>query len=211
MLNKTSSYICGRWYFPVLLFREGLLTLKYRASFITLLRFWTSLPTMLKLSTLMLWPVVLKWSNMGEGAFWCSLNLSPNALEDSYIFLITLHHTTFVTIDDPTLLQHRIFVLWGHQEVFDGCTSSKVNLNPIVIALHFLHSHSAPCSMVHWCRVSGCCSAEWYLDCSFSFELGCSSSSSLYSRTIWGNYSSSVFVINVLPPAAATGYWNIWS
>ena len=26
-------------------------------------------------------------------------------------------------MDDPTLLHHRIYVLWGHQEVFNGCTS----------------------------------------------------------------------------------------
>ena len=86
MLNRTSSHICGRWYLPTFLLRDGLLTLMYRAYFITLLRFWSFLPTMLKFSTLMLWPVVLKWSNMGEGAFWCSLNLSPKVLEDSPIY-----------------------------------------------------------------------------------------------------------------------------
>ena len=59
-----------------------------------------------------------------EPLFKCSIGLS-------YIFLITLHSATFVTVDDPILLQHRIFVLWGHQEVFDGCASSEVNWNPI--------------------------------------------------------------------------------
>ena len=109
----------------------------------------------------------------------------------SYILLITLHPTTFVTVDDPTLLQHRIFVLWGHQEVFDGCASSEVNLNPIV--------------------VTGWCSAEWYFDCSFSFGLVCSSSSSSYSMPIWGIYSSSVLLTDVLLLAVATVCWNIWS
>ena len=73
MLNRTSSHICGRWYLPMFLFRDGLLTLMYRTSFIALLRFWSSLPTMLKLSILMLWPVVLKWSNMGKPEIWESL------------------------------------------------------------------------------------------------------------------------------------------
>ena len=59
MLNRTSSHMCGRWYLPIFLFRDGLLTLIIRASLIALLRFWSSLPTMLKLSTLMLWPVLL--------------------------------------------------------------------------------------------------------------------------------------------------------
>ena len=39
MLNRTSSHICGRWYLPTFLLRDGLLTLMYRASFIALLRF----------------------------------------------------------------------------------------------------------------------------------------------------------------------------
>ena len=45
MLNRTSSQMCGRWYLPIFLFRDGLLTLIYRASLIVLIRFWSSLPT----------------------------------------------------------------------------------------------------------------------------------------------------------------------
>ena len=84
---------------------------------------------------------------MREGAFWCSLNLSPKVLEDSYIFLITCHHATFVTVDDPTLLHHRIFVLGGHQEVFDGGTSFEVYLYTIVAAF-FLNTFTQP--LVIW-------------------------------------------------------------
>ena len=50
VLNRTSSQIWGRWYLPIFLLRGGLLTLIYNASFIVLLRFWSSLPTILKLS-----------------------------------------------------------------------------------------------------------------------------------------------------------------
>ena len=49
----------------------------------------------------------------------------------SYIFLITLQPSIFVTIDDPTLLLHRIFILGGHQEVFDGGTSFEIYLYTI--------------------------------------------------------------------------------
>ena len=56
---RTSSHLSGRWYLPIFLFRDGLLTLIYRASLMFLMRFWSSLPTMLKLSMLMLWPVML--------------------------------------------------------------------------------------------------------------------------------------------------------
>ena len=50
VLNRTSSHMCGRWNLPIFLLRDGLLTLIYSASFIALLRFWSSLPTMLKFS-----------------------------------------------------------------------------------------------------------------------------------------------------------------
>ena len=49
VLNRTSSHTCGRWYLPIFLLRDGSLTLMYRVSLIVLIRFWSSLPTMLKL------------------------------------------------------------------------------------------------------------------------------------------------------------------
>ena len=52
LLHRTSSHMWGRWYLPMFLFRDGLLTLIYKASFMVLMRFWSSLPTMLKLSML---------------------------------------------------------------------------------------------------------------------------------------------------------------
>ena len=48
VLNRTSSQTCGRWYLPTFLFRDGSLTLMYRASLIVLIRFRSPLPTMLK-------------------------------------------------------------------------------------------------------------------------------------------------------------------
>ena len=62
VLNRTSFQMWGRWYLPMFLLRDGLLTLMYSASFIALLRFWSSLPTILKLSVVTWWPVLLLWS-----------------------------------------------------------------------------------------------------------------------------------------------------
>ena len=67
VLNRTSSQTCGRWYLPTFLLRDGSLTLMYRASFIVLIWFKSSLPKMLKLLMVTLWPVMLPWSYMGEG------------------------------------------------------------------------------------------------------------------------------------------------
>ena len=48
VLNRTSCHMCGRWHLPMFLLRDGLLTLMYKASLIDLMRFWSSLPTILK-------------------------------------------------------------------------------------------------------------------------------------------------------------------
>ena len=111
MLIRTSSLIWGRWYFPMFLFRNILLALMYNASLMVLMRFWSSLPTMLKLSVVVVWPVVLKWSYIGEEAFRCFLNLSPNVLDDSNIFFITILPVTFISVNDPTLLDDEILSL----------------------------------------------------------------------------------------------------
>ena len=83
---KTSSHICHIWYLPIFLFRHGSLILMNRASFIALVRFWFSLPIIVKLLMVTLWPEMLPWSWMGEGDFWCSLNLSAKVLADSPMY-----------------------------------------------------------------------------------------------------------------------------
>ena len=86
MLNRTSSQTCARWYLPIFLFRDGLLTLMCRTSLMVLMRFQSSLPTILKLLMVTVWPEVLEWSCIGEGAFRCSLNLSSKFLADSQMY-----------------------------------------------------------------------------------------------------------------------------
>ena len=86
MLSRTLSHMCGRWYFPIFLFRDGLFTLMYRASFMVLMRFWSSFPSMEKLSILTAWPEMLRWLCMGDQALRCSLNLSSKFLAASPIY-----------------------------------------------------------------------------------------------------------------------------
>ena len=46
VLNRTSSQICGRRYLPMFLFRDGLLTLIYRTSFMFICPFkWNTFPS----------------------------------------------------------------------------------------------------------------------------------------------------------------------
>ena len=49
--TNTSSHISDCWYLPMFLFMDGSLTLMKIHSLIDLTRFYSSLPTMLKLST----------------------------------------------------------------------------------------------------------------------------------------------------------------
>ena len=56
VLTRTSSQTCGRWYLPTFLLRDGSLTLMYRASFIVLIWFKSSLPIILNLNLTMAFP-----------------------------------------------------------------------------------------------------------------------------------------------------------
>ena len=49
-LTSTSSQMCGSWYLPIFLFRDGSLTVISISSLINLVILWSPLPTMLKLS-----------------------------------------------------------------------------------------------------------------------------------------------------------------
>ena len=132
---RTPSHMWGRWYLPMFLFRVGSLTLMNRASLFALVRFWSSLPTIVKLLMLMLWPVVLQWSNIGEGAFWCSLKpFCKISSRFSIVFFLTPMFTALVSVYDSTFVCDKIFVLGSHEEAFDGLSSFKVKLYPKFVA-----------------------------------------------------------------------------
>ena len=86
MVNNILSQMCGRLYFPIFLLRVGLFTLMYMDSLMALARLLSSLPIILKLSKVVSWPLLLCCRNIGDGAFRCSLYLSPNVFTDSPIY-----------------------------------------------------------------------------------------------------------------------------
>ena len=104
LLIRTSSQMCGRWYLPMFLLRDGLLTLMYIDSLISLERLCSSLPTILKLFNVMLWPDMLQWSWIGEGGlqmFFVYLSKCSSCL--TYVLLITFQPLTFISVDNATL------------------------------------------------------------------------------------------------------------
>ena len=58
-ITNTSSHICGSWYLPIFLFREGSFILINIASLMVLAMLWSLLPTILKLVRDTSWPVML--------------------------------------------------------------------------------------------------------------------------------------------------------
>ena len=85
-MTITPSHIWGRLYLPMFLFRVGLLTLMYMDSLIVLTKPFFSLHTMLKLSIVVWWPVVVWYLCIGKGAFRCCFYLSPSVLADSVMY-----------------------------------------------------------------------------------------------------------------------------
>ena len=123
LLIRTSSHMWGRWYLPMFLFRDGLLTLMNIDSLISLERFCSSLPTMLKLSSVVEWPVVLLWSWIGEGTFRCSLNLSPNVLAVSPIYSSSHSKLSHLNL----YIMPLFFVMWS---LSFGATNSSFMVFP---------------------------------------------------------------------------------
>ena len=117
LLTRTSSHMWARWYLPIFLFRDGLLTLIYIDSLINLERFCSSLPTILKLLSVVEWPVMLLWSYIGEGAFRCSFNLSPKCSSClPYVLLITFQPVTSISVNYNTFCGDMIFVFGCHNQ-----------------------------------------------------------------------------------------------
>ena len=78
---------------------------------------------------------MVKYGGRGLLVFFEPLTKSSRGL--SYIFIFTLHPSTFITVDDPTLLHHGVFIFGVHQEVLDGSPSLEEHLHTIVTAFIF--------------------------------------------------------------------------
>ena len=61
--------------------------------------------------------------------FFVSFTKGPGGFP--YVFIITAKVPTLIPIDGITLVDHRVFVLWGDQEVFDGAATFEVSLDAI--------------------------------------------------------------------------------
>ena len=124
LLNRASSQIFSSCYLPMFLFRDKSFTLMNTASLIVLVKFCDSLPTVLKFSTWVWWPVML--------ILRCFLNVSPKVLADSPWYSSsqsTLSHLyLFIT---PLILNYGVLVFGGYK-VLEDIASYEVYLDPML-------------------------------------------------------------------------------
>ena len=124
----------GRWYLPLFLFRDGSLTLISIASLIALVRFWSSLPTMVNLLMLIFDLRCYNGQILGKGGFWCSLNLSAKVLPDSPMYSsphpCSLHWYLYIT---PLLLLMGSLSLGAIRRLLMVCPPLKCTCTPYLL------------------------------------------------------------------------------
>ena len=100
-------------------FNLGLFTLMKIDSMMFLACPWSSLPIMLKLPSVMVWPVCCKCLWMGEGCLRCSFLLSLRVLAVSPIYSSSqLRWVALVAVYDSTFIVLGVLVLRLHDYLF---------------------------------------------------------------------------------------------
>ena len=125
-------------------FKVGLFTLMNIDSLVVLVCPQPSLPMMLKLSSVMVWPVCCKCPWIGEGCLRCSFLLSPRVLAVSPLF-IAIQVFALVTVYNSTFVVLGVLVLVLHKYLFDGGVTLKVNLYTILTTYLFNTFHNSFC------------------------------------------------------------------
>ena len=137
MLNRTSSHIWVRWYLPMFLLRDGLLTYLYSLFYLSheVLVIPLHYNEIFQCSGMTCDVIIVIYWGRGFKMF-------PEPLPKCFwwfsnILLITFHSVTLLSIDDTTCFGYVIFIFRCHLEVFDGFSSLKVHLYPTFSAYNF--------------------------------------------------------------------------
>ena len=111
-------------------------------SLLFLAKLCPSLPTILKLSSVVWWPMVDWWPYMGEGAFRCSLNLSQKCSSRfSYVFFIAVQPVAPIPVYYTTFL-YFVLILWCCQLIIlENYLSLKYVWIPYLPHIFLMHSH----------------------------------------------------------------------
>ena len=153
LLIRTSSHIWGRWYLPMFLFRDGILTLMNIDSFISLERF-CSFPAhyakVIKCGSMTCdVTVVMNWQG-GFQMFFKPLSKWSSYL--SYVLLITFQPVTFESVDYATLFCYVVFILKCHQFIFYGLSTHEMYL--YAISLTYVLEALTQAFIVRYCNIT---------------------------------------------------------
>ena len=124
LLIRTSSHTCDRWYLFMFFVQGWIIDPNEHWFFDQPGEVLLFPPTILKLFRVVVWPVVLLWSWIGEGAFRCSLNLSPNVLAVSPIYSSSHSNLSHLNL----YIMPLFFVVWS---LSFGATSSSFKVLPL--------------------------------------------------------------------------------
>ena len=129
IVNSILSHICGRLYFPMFLFRVGLLTLMNMASLMVLAILFSSLPRILKLSIDVIWPLAVWWWKIGERCLHMLLESLSQGFSQTLPHILhhsQAHHSS-KQVDNTTLVSHLILIFWWHEYVLQCSVSFEIN------------------------------------------------------------------------------------
>ena len=129
-LTSTSSQICGSWYLPIFLLRDGSLTLNQHSlsdcsSHALVIPAHNAEIVQGHFMTRGLKVVIDGWwwpQVFPESFSKCSASLP-------YVFFLAVHPTTLIPVYHPTFLQYVIFVFWVDKELPDGIGPFKMHFN----------------------------------------------------------------------------------
>ena len=126
-----------------------LLTLMYIASFRSIRRFWSFLPTITEVFPCSCMTCGVKMVIYWRKGFQMFFEPVPKFSSGFFnIFFIIFHPVIFESIDDATLLGYRIFLFGCHQEVFEGFAPLWSTLVYHVFCKQFLCFYSGLLYMV---------------------------------------------------------------
>ena len=113
---------------------------------------------MLKLPTVVGWPVIYDYHKWERGLHMFLEPLSKCSCRFTNVFFIPLNPGTLGSVDLPSFC---VMIFGVHQEVLDGSTSFEIYLSPMLVT-DVLDTHWALLCMVLW---DGCCSSLVVLVC----------------------------------------------
>ena len=127
-LANSSSHICGSWYLPIFLFRDGPLTLIRIASLMDLTMVLSANNAEIFNEKVMTNGVVVVMDGwVGPCVF--SEPFYKSSAWLLYVFFFTVHPTTLESVNQPTFVEDGVSVLGVYQEVLDGAVSFEMHFN----------------------------------------------------------------------------------